>query len=185
MKGIIFNLVQDVVSDAYGEDTWDVLLDDADLEGSYTSLGSYPDTDLLALVAAASERLDVPPDEVVRRLGEGAIPLLAERYPAFFEPHSSTRPFLLTLNEIIHPEVRKLYPGADVPIFDFGTPADDVLILGYQSKRKLCALAEGFILGAAQHYRETVQLQQPECMLRDDARCAIRCEFSGGRDGSG
>ena len=185
MKGIIFNLVQGVISDTYGEDAWDVLLDDAGLDGSYTSLGSYPDTDLLRLVGAASKRLEVPPDEVVRRLGQGAIPLLAERYPDFFDPHSSTKPFLLTLNEIIHPEVRKLYPGADVPVFDFDTPADGVLILGYQSKRKLCALAEGFVLGAAQHYGETVQLEQPECMLRDDVRCVIRCEFSGGRDRSG
>ena len=82
MKGIIFNLVEEVVTDRYGEDTWDLLLDAAGLDGSYTSLGSYPDEELFRLVAAASAALGVPADDVVRQLGEGAIPLLVERFPA-------------------------------------------------------------------------------------------------------
>ena len=34
--------------------------------------------------------------------------MFAKRYPEFFEPHETTLEFLLTLNEMIHPEVRKL-----------------------------------------------------------------------------
>ncbi len=56
MKGIIFNLVEEVVRNRYGEDTWDELLDAAGLDGAYTSLGSYPDEELLRLVAAAAHR---------------------------------------------------------------------------------------------------------------------------------
>jgi len=182
VKGIIFNVVEEVVTDRYGEDVWDSLLDSAGLDGSYTSLGSYPDEDLMRLVAAASEALSVPADDVVRSLGEGAIPLLATRYPQFFEPYGSARPFLLTLNDIIHPEVRKLYPGADVPDFDFAEAENGDLVIGYRSERKLCALAEGFILGAANHYRESVRLTQPRCMNRGDEKCLIQCSFgdSGG-----
>jgi hypothetical protein len=33
----------------------------------------------------------------------------------FFENVTATKSFLLTLNHIIHPEVRKLHPGAEVP----------------------------------------------------------------------
>jgi hypothetical protein len=181
VKGIIFNVVEEVVADRYGEDAWDSLLDAADLDGSYTSLGSYPDEDLLRLVGAASQVLEVPADEVVRSLGEGAIPVLAERYPQFFEAHDSTLAFVLTLNDIIHPEVRKLYPGADAPDFDFSYDDDGNLLLGYESKRKLCALAEGFILGSAHHYGESATLTQLECMLRGDDKCVIRCVF--GSDG--
>ena len=56
----------------------------------------------------------------MRWFGREALPLLADRYPDFFEQHPRHQPFLLTLNRIIHPEVRKLYPGADVPNFEFG-----------------------------------------------------------------
>jgi hypothetical protein len=178
MKGIIFNLVEEVVTAAYGPDTWDTLLERSGLDGSYTSLGSYPDEDLFLLVGAASEALGVEPDSVVRQLGEGAIPLLVQRYPGFFEGHASTKPFLLTLNAIIHPEVKKLYPGAEVPDFDFDTSeGGDVLVIGYRSPRQLCALAEGFIAGAARHYGEAVEITQPQCLKHGGEKCLIRCGF--------
>jgi hypothetical protein len=177
MKGIIFNLVEEVVQRAHGEDVWDDILERAGLSGAYSSLGSYPDADLMQLVGAASSLLEVPADDVVRFIGEGAIPLLADRYPAFFE-HPSTRPFLLTLNDIIHPEVLKLYPGADVPVFDFEVRGDDELLIGYKSARKMCALAEGFILGAAGVYREAVTIEQPQCMHRGADACLIHCRFA-------
>lgn len=178
MKGIIFNLVQEVVTDTYGPDTWDELLDSADLDGAYTSLGSYADADLFALVGAASTALGMPPNDVVRSLGEGAIPLLADRFPEFFKPHVNTTTFLLTLNDIIHAEVRKLYPDADLPEFEFSGVGADEVTLGYQSGRQLCALAEGFIVGSARHFGETPTIDQPECMHRGDDRCLIHCRFA-------
>lgn len=178
MKGVIFNLAEQVVTDAYGADAWDDILDRAGLEGAYTSLGSYPDADLSKIVSASADKLGVPVAGVIRTVGLGAIPLLAERYPAFFSPHASARPFLLTLNDIIHPEVRKLYPGADVPEFDFDTEGADVLLLGYRSHRQLCALAEGFIEGAAKHYGQQVSIEQSQCMLEGADRCLLRCTFS-------
>ena len=177
MKGIVFNLLEEVVSREHGEDTWDRLLEAAGLDGAYTSLGSYPDEDLFALVAAASEALDVSPDGVVRWFGGGALPLLARSYPQFFEGHTSARELVLTLNDIIHPEVRKLYPGADVPVFDYDVSSDDVLAMGYSSPRKLCAFAEGLIEGAAAHYGETTEIEQPMCMNRGDAKCLLRISF--------
>ena len=42
MKGIIFNLVEEAVTAGHGEQTWDAILEAADLGGEYTSLGNYP-----------------------------------------------------------------------------------------------------------------------------------------------
>src|SRR5712691_7479729 len=163
MKGIVFNLLEDTVSRKYGEDVWDDLLAAAGLEGAYTSLGGYPDGDLLELVDAASAALGLPPDDVVRWFGRSALPLLADSYPQFFEPHRSARPFILTLNDIIHPEVRKIYPGADVPVFDFDAMSDEMLVLGYSSPRQLCPFAEGLVEGAADYYGEHASITQPLC----------------------
>lgn len=181
MKGIIFQLLEDVVTQQYGEDTWDALLDKAGIEGAYTSLGSYPDEELMRLVGEASSALDTPPDAVVRWFGRGALPRLAERFPEFFTPHTSTRSFLLTLNDIIHVEVRKLYPGADVPVFDFDASSDDRLVMRYRSARNLCALAEGLIEGAAEHYGESVTIEQPQCKIRGDEACVLVCSLKNGR----
>ncbi|MBI4241193.1 MAG: heme NO-binding domain-containing protein, partial [Candidatus Rokubacteria bacterium] len=85
--------------------------------------------------------------------------------------------FLLTLNDIIHPEVRKLYPGAGVPVFDFDASAPDTLAMGYTSARRFCAFAEGLIEGAAAHYGEEVAIEQPTCMNRGDKTCTLMIRF--------
>lgn len=177
MKGIVFNLLAEVVRQEYGEDVWDDLLEAAQLDGAYTSLGTYPDEDLMKLVTVASQALQTPPDAIVRWFGRSALPLLAKSYPEFFEAHKSTRSFLLTLNSVIHPEVRKLYPGADVPVFDYDASTEDDLVIGYVSRRKLCALAEGLIEGAADHYGEGVVVEHLRCVHRGDEKCALKVSF--------
>lgn len=177
MKGVVFNLLEEVVSRDYGQDAWDQVLDAAGLDGSYTSLGGYPDDELFALIGAASTALDKHPDEIVRWFGREALPLLAANYPQFFELHESARPFVLTLNDIIHPEVRKLYPGAEVPVFDFATSPEGGLLMGYSSARKLCSFAEGLIEAAADHYGEKASIEQLECMKRGDQKCLLQISF--------
>ena len=173
MKGIVFNLLEEAVTTDFGDATWDRLLDDAGLDGAYTSLGSYDDAEIMRLVEVASQALQIPPADVLRWFGRRAMPLLAGRYPAFFGGHAGTRAFLLTLNSIIHPEVRKLYPGASPPVFDFDTGDYTTLVIGYNSARRLCALAEGFIAGAAEHYGEQAQVSQSQCMHDGAEKCVF------------
>jgi hypothetical protein len=180
MKGVIFNLLEQIVTDELGAETWDALLEKSKLDGAYTSLGSYPDNDLFKIVAAAAEALGKPPQEIVRWTGIKALPLLAQRYPNFFNPHKTTRTFVLTLNDIIHPEVRKLYPGADVPEFGFDTRDPHVLRMSYQSARKMCAFAEGLITGSAIHFGETTNIHQTKCMHRGDSECLFEIRTTPG-----
>lgn len=173
MKGIIFNLLEDVVVAAHGDAVWDELLDQADLNGIYTSLGSYDDAEMMQLVSAAGTALSLSDDEVLRWFGQRAIPGMVNRWPAFFAAHQQTIPFLRTLNSVIHPEVRKLYAGAYCPHFDFTSPADGSLMIGYRSPRQLCGLAHGFILGAGDHYGEAVTVEHLECLHGGSDRCLI------------
>jgi hypothetical protein len=178
MKGIVFDLLEQVVSGEFGEETWDTLLEKSGVEGAFTTLGSYPDEQLYRLVGAASQALNLPGDEVVRWFARKALPLMAVKFPEFFGPHKHTRAFLLTLNDVIHPEVRKVFPGADVPSFAFDNSNPAALVMYYNSKRQLCAFAIGLIEGAAAHYGEKVTIEHPECMKRGDARCALHLAFS-------
>ena len=177
MKGIIFNLLEEIVRENYGEDTWDALLEDANLNGAYTSLGNYPDAHLGGLVSAASAALNIPPEDVVRWVGREALPRMAKRFPQFFAPHTSARSFVLTLNDIIHPEVRKLYPGADVPEFDFETTAEFVT-MKYRSARRMCAFAQGLVEGAGTYFGECVEFTHLQCMHRGDPECVFQIAFA-------
>lgn len=177
MKGIIFQLAESIVTQHHGAAVWDQLLTDTGLDGVYTSLGSYPDEHLGLLVGAASARLGLPANDIVRWLGREAMPHLAGHYPQVFAPHTRARDFVLTLNSIIHPQVRKMYPGASVPDFDFDASDPDVLVMLYRSERKMCAFGEGLLLGAADHYREELLIEHPSCMHRGDPHCELRLRF--------
>jgi hypothetical protein len=177
VKGIVFNLLEQLVRQEFGQAEWDHVRQDADVDGTFTSLSTYPDGVLRKLIAAVGKRASKTPGEALQWFGRHSMPLLATQYPHFFAAQNSTRSFILTLNDIIHPEVRRLYPGADVPVFDFDTSSPDELTLGYRSTRKLCALAHGFIEGAADHYGEGVEVEQSECMHRGDAKCVFQLRF--------
>ena len=181
MKGIIFNLLEEVVATHFGETAWDGMLERAGVDGAYTSLGNYADEDFGRLLDALAKRRGTPARDTLRWFGHQAMPFLAERYPEFFTAHTGLRPFLLSLNDVIHAEVRKLYPGAAVPVFGFEVPtptdAGDGLIIRYRSKRRLCPLAEGFITGAADYFRQPVTLSQRTCMLDGAEECVIACSI--------
>jgi len=173
MKGVVFNLLERVVVKKYGESVWDNLLDATKLSGVYTTLGSYPDEEIEQLVGAASAALNIPAPDVLRWFGREAMPLLAQQYPVFFSSHQNAGPFIMSVNAIIHPEVRKLYTGAGCPHFNFDKSDDGSFLMGYNSPRKLCALAHGFMEGAGDHYGNTVLVEHPRCMHKGDSNCVM------------
>src|SRR5262249_46121276 len=163
----------EVVIKRHGEAAWDGLLDATGLAGAYTSLGSYPDEEIVKLVGAGATALNMQPTELLRWFGREAMPLLAVHYPAFFKDHRTTRSFILSVNDIIHPEVRKLYSGAHCPFFRFEETNDGALLMGYDSPRKLCSLAHGFIEGAGDHFGEAIHVGHEQCMHKGDAKCLL------------
>lgn len=178
MKGVIFNLLEDAIARAHGHAAWDGLLTMAGLEGAYTSLGSYPDSEIVRLVDAAATALGQSPADVLRWFGRSAIPLLSERYEPYFASHQNAKSFVASVNAIIHPEVRKLYAGAGCPQFHFHELEDGRVGVAYQSPRRMCRLAHGFIEGAAEHYGERVEIEHLSCMLDGHAVCRLALDWS-------
>jgi hypothetical protein len=171
MKGLIFNLLEDIVRQHHGLGTWEEMLDLSGASGIYTSLGNYSDAEVFALVGAASKILAMQPDDVLRWFGRHAMVALSVRMPEMFNIHASSRAFILNVNRAIHPEVRKLYSGANCPYFNFQDAPDGSITMGYRSSRRLSHLAEGFIAGAAQIYCDTVESRQDKCMHRGEDHC--------------
>ena len=92
MKGVIFNVVEETVRAEHGEDAWDALLESAGLRGAYTSLGTYPDQDMTALVTAACEALDIGREDLLRHLGRQGFGQLAARNPHLMAEFSDSDP---------------------------------------------------------------------------------------------
>ena len=179
MTGIIFNLLEEAVTRRFGAGAWAEMLVKVDV-GGYLPFDKYPDDELFRLLGALPVATEMGAEERLRWFGRAAVPLLAARYPLIFAPHQSAESFLLTLNTILHPGGRR--PAdveaspLDLEVLEVEPPGG--LVLGYRSARRLCALAEGFVTGTADHFGEQVLIQQPRCMLHGEERCALVCTFS-------
>ena len=177
MKGIVFNILNEMVEEKFGLAAWDGLLDATDLDGVYVATETYPDEELLSLVGAAETATGIPAADLVKAFGEYMVPKFAANYPVFFEDQPNLKAFLLTVDQVIHVEVRKLYPEAGLPEFQYEDANDDELTMLYKSPRKLCSLAEGLISGSAKHFAETYQLKHDICMHKGDDHCALELKI--------
>lgn len=178
MKGVLFNVVEDVVTEALSAEAWDDVLDAAGVAGSYTSLGTYPDSDLIAIVQATAEHAGLSVDETLRLAGRLGFKHLAGRNPTLVEGFDDWRDLVSALDDIIHPEVRKVYPDAEVPGFA-ATPSNGSLHITYTSRRGLCSLAEGLIEGAGAWFGRQVDVEQTACVHDGAPACVLIAEDAG------
>ena len=176
MKGVLFNVVEDVVTEVFSADVWDDVVDRAGVGGAYTSLGTYPDAELVHLVdeTAAAAKKSVP--DTLRLAGHLGFAHLVRRSPHLLDGLDDWKAVLNSLDDIIHPEVRKIYPESDVP--GFATEPDgDALMVVYTSRRRLCALAEGLMTGSGKWFDTDLSVTHLECVHAGDSRCLMRvCE---------
>lgn len=169
MKGAIFNIFEDFVVEHHGEDTYDEILESCKLQtdGIFVGPGTYPDADLLEIVGKTIEKLGVPLDQALLSFGQYLFKGLHRGHPNFAESQPNLKSFLESIDGVIHIEVNKLYPDAVTPKFEYHSPDADTLEITYTSKRNLPDLVEGLILGAADHFKEKVQISRSSV---DDAK---------------
>lgn len=177
MKGIFFNLAQEVVEDRFGADVWDDAIDLAGVDGVYTWLGTYPDADLHALVRALSVLLGRTAGEVLVLVGRGGFASLAAHHGAVLAGLDGWRALLSSLDGIIHPEARVVHPDATPPQFvELGGTAGEPMRVEYRSGRGLCALAEGLVLGVGDWFGTPLTVAHRLCTHRGDATCVIEVD---------
>lgn len=162
MKGMVFTEFLDFVRESFDDDMVDDIIADANLPngGAYTAVGTYDHREMQALVAALANRTDAGATPLLRGFGRHLCGRFSKGFPKFFEENSDLFDFLESVEQHIHVEVLKLYPDAELPSFGTHSRSADALELDYRSCRPLAALAEGLILGAADHYNQSVHVEQ-------------------------
>lgn len=178
MKGVIFNILEELVIETSGISAWNTILEKLALQGIYTAGQSYPDEELLALVGEISAALNTPAAEVVGHFGEYLFHQLNQRYPEFTANQADLKAFLRSVHDVIHVEVRKLYETPNLPTIVCHEPDADTLVMEYRSPRKLCLLAEGLIRGAARYYKTPITMTHPVCMHSGASHCDLIIRFT-------
>lgn len=180
MKGIVFNILEDFICQNWGDEKYEEILALCPLKTKepFVGPGSYPDSDLTLIAAKAAEVLGVPLNQALRSFGEFAFMKFSLKFPQFTRDAQSARDFLLTVDSVIHVEVKKLYPDAETPRFSYQDLSENQLIIVYQSRRKLCALMEGLINGVAEHYKTRIDHRQRKCVCDGDSVCEFDLQFT-------
>lgn len=178
MKGMVFNIFSDMVTEGFGLETWDQLIDQTDPASNaiYTSADVYPDEELVGYVTALAEITGAEVSELIRAFGIYMMHKFKKMHPEFMVDHTA-RTFLESVHEVIHVEVKKLHPDTLLPKFEYESAGEDQLTMIYSSERKLCHLAEGLIAGAAEIFGEPVSMHQSQCMHAGAQTCRLELTF--------
>lgn len=179
MKGVVFNLLEGFITDGWGEETYDAILSRCPIHarGPFVGPGTYPDADLMAIVATTVEKLGVGLPEALHAFGKYCFPRLAARVPTFMAGHHHPKSFLFTLDSVIHVEVRKLFRDARPPRILCRDTGPDELVLRYESERKLCTLATGLLEGAGEYFATPLTWTETQCASRGADACELRVVF--------
>ena len=164
MKGVVFTELLAMVEDRYGLEMVDRIIQAATLpsEGVYTAVGTYDFTELLSLVEQLSQQTATPVPKVVQDFGRYLFPRFTQAYPGLFANLTSSAELLRSVEGVIHVEVKKLYPDAELPSIVFQPTSDGRWQLDYRSSRPLADLCQGLIEACAEHYDEELVLQRIE-----------------------
>jgi hypothetical protein len=178
VHGVIFNSLRDYLVVAHGRGVAEAVFA---AEPEYLFSGSYPDERFTRLTELAEAQTGRERDEIVFELGVfTGEATFARLYPAFFAAVPTTRDFLLTVEARIHELVRATIPRAEPPRLAIAPSGDDGVRIEYTSPRRLCVMLRGLTEGAARHYGQHAEVEEPTCMLRSDPACTFEITFSEG-----
>ena len=178
MKGVIFNVLEEMVEDNYGMAVWNEILDEAEQhEGIFIAGQSYADETLFQFVQIICDKLQQPSDLVITVFGEYLFSKLVERHKVLIEGQTDLDTFLKNIDSIIHVEVGKLYVDPNLPSIECFDLDTNKMTMRYRSPRKLCPLAEGLIRGASSYFEQAIKITHTTCMHKGSDHCDLEIEY--------
>ena len=154
MKGILPKLMQDFIKTQYGNGVYDALQEDMG-HPTFLPTQNYPDQVLRQMADFVSAKTGKSVKDVFLALGRSTIKGFHHHYPRYFKG-DTLKDFFLTMNDT-HARLTKDMPGLLPPRFTYEDKGDR-LIMTYHSKRAYPEYYEGILRGAAEFFKEPVEI---------------------------
>jgi hypothetical protein len=175
MKGVVFTEYMEFIEEQFGFDTVDEMIEKSGVSGVYTQAGNYEFSELFAMVSALAEITSKPLGFLVEAFAKNLFPKLVTIYPKPVQNYNNTFDFIAHVDDVVHPEVKKLYPDTELPEFKLVSRTENELVTIYISAKPLMDLARGLMIGCATHYKEELDVQY-EMLPKIDA--TFRAKFT-------
>lgn len=157
MKGVVFTQFLEMVEDKFGLDITDDMIEKSKVDGVYTQAGNYPVADMFAMVQALSDITNISVEDLVFTYGEYLFSILITIYPEPIKRYNNTFDFISNVENVVHPEVKKLYPDSDLPTFELVSMDEQQMKIIYKSTKPLMDFAKGLMMGCAKYYGENIE----------------------------
>lgn len=161
MKGIVFTEFLEMVENTFGLETVDYIIYKSDLksEGAYTSVGTYDFFEMLSLISNLSEKVNIPVNELIYAYGLYFFSVLAKNHSNIMDLYETPFDMISSIENHIHVEVRKLYPGAELPTFKIIKKEEDFIELIYYSDRGLYMFAKALMEKTFEHFNKQAKIE--------------------------
>lgn len=177
MHGSICCIVKKFVETQFGKAAWDEILVTAGFEGLQLSpIGVYPDEAVIAILGAGCELLDCELDDLLGKIGRFAGPELVGFASNMLHPDWKTFELLANVESLIHRTVRIHNPDAQPATIQAFRLNENKMQVVYSSRRGLCPLAKGILLGVSDHFNEKVTVREITCTKNGSPFCTFDVE---------
>lgn len=156
MKGLVIVEYLKFLEAEYDYSLVDKVIESSNLPdgGAFTTVGSYHYSQMFNLVSNTSRITERNIDDLFFEFGKFIFQAFVMGHSQFFSSANSSFDVFRSLDSYIHPEVRKLYPDAELPKFTVEREEGNEMIFVYESARKMSSLASGLIDACMIHYDE-------------------------------
>lgn len=163
MYGLVNKAIEGLVRERFGEKTWEEVKRKAGIDAEvFVSMEQYPDDVTYKLVAAASEVLETPAEDILKAFGEYWVLYTAkEGYGELLKMSGNTFGKFLHHLDDLHAHVGLSFPDLQPPSFQCSANGDGSLLLRYYSDRPgLAPMVIGLLNGLALMFDTEIDIRQ-------------------------
>ena len=135
-------------------------------KGIYTSIGTYDFNEMLSLISNLSEKVNVPVQDLIYAYGLYFFKVLHSHHPDIIKYYKTPIDLLESVENHIHVEVRKLYPGAELPTFKIERKDESNIEMIYYSDRGLYMFAKALMDKTFEHFNKSAKITYE--LLKED-----------------
>lgn len=162
MKGVIAKCLAELVTEKFGHDKWEKILEKSGLSPNtiFVSSSDIPDEGVMKVVKSTCEVLGITPIQAADAFGEYWVTVFAPKlYSNYFAKSKSAKEMLLNMDSV-HKTVTQTVPNAHPPHFEYEWKNDKTLVMHYKSSRGLIDFLVGLVKGVGKYYKENLQVRK-------------------------
>ncbi|MBF0195821.1 MAG: heme NO-binding domain-containing protein [Magnetococcales bacterium] len=172
MNGLIFLALDDFLESQLGVDAWSEAMDSAGLEQQdFEPEYFYPDQVAVDLFNAVAKQLNLPLSEMLEKFGRHLVPGLVKmgQHMGIVKKSWRTLDILEHIQDPILISFSNKDEGILAPKIRVYRLKHSEIAIAYVSKRKLCHLLKGIVLGMGEYFSEPIMFKEKVCMHNNNA----------------